>query len=57
MARQEIELGKGVERLRRLQNDLDEYCDVLRQRQRMGSNVQAQIDEAEEKSTELKGTD
>jgi HAD superfamily 5'-nucleotidase-like hydrolase len=47
-------LLKQVQNMRRLQYDLDEYCDILRQRLLLGSDVQEQLDEAAVKTQELK---
>lgn len=43
-----------IQEMRRLQYDLDEYCDILRQRILLGSDVQEKLDEAMAKTQELK---
>ena len=47
-------LAKDIRNLRRLQYDLDEYIDALRQRVSMGVQVVDQFREAESKAVELK---
>lgn len=44
-----------IQRARRLQYDLDEYMDLLRQRIGLGVDAQQQLAEAEAKAVELKG--
>merc|ERR1711988_1051250 len=51
---QESEKAQEILNLRRLQYDLDEYLDILRQRLLLGSDVQMKIDEATQKAEELK---
>ena len=50
----EIRMQRQIQTLRRLQYDLDEYLDILRQRLLLGSDVQGRIDEATKKAEELK---
>lgn len=50
----EIDMQRQIQTLRRLQYDLDEYLDILRQRLLLGSDVQSKIDEATQKAEELK---
>jgi len=50
----EAEFGKEILRLRRLQYDLDEYMDLLRQRIGMGVDCYEKLRDAEQKSDELK---
>lgn len=56
VAREQEELSASVTKLRKLQYDLDEYIDIMRQRLRMGAqDVQMmQLLEAEAKAEELK---
>ena len=44
-----------IQEMRRLQFDLDEYCDILRQRIQLGSDVHEMLKEATAKTQELKG--
>jgi hypothetical protein len=46
--------GSSLLRLRQLQYDLDEYIDLMRQYQLMGTNLQKQITEGCSKAIELK---
>jgi hypothetical protein len=49
-----LDLAKTIFRRRQLQYDLDEYMDVLRQKQRLSVDVTTQLQEASDKSVELK---
>ena len=51
---QESEKAQEILNLRRLQYDLDEYMDILRQKLLLGSDVASKIKEAESKSADLK---
>ena len=50
----EINMQRQLQTLRRLQYDLDEYLDILRQRLLLGSDVKGEIEEATSKGEELK---
>lgn len=54
VAKRESGLREKILKMRQLQYDLDEYIDILRQKERMGINVADSLKEAELKAVELK---
>eukprot|EP01038_Epipyxis_sp_PR26KG_P004190 gene4190-5961_t len=53
-AQRETALSSQVTKTQQLQYDLDEYLDLLRQKQRLGVDVSSNFEEADQKSSELK---
>ena len=54
MAQQQRQLASEISKLRRLQNDLDNYIDLLRQQITMGMEMHEQLLSCEAKAVELK---
>jgi hypothetical protein len=54
VAKKQSKMARKIRDMMELQYDLDEYIDLLRQRQRLGVVVGKQLSEAEDKAAELK---